>query len=266
MHRRDAAQGGEAQIRLRRQRRSADEGFGRVVHIRDEAEPLALVEGAGLHRDIGGGVAQAEKGGQTGPQRLGHDLAARVGQELVDHHPVKTRHGPDLMGRELQEAFKRRGPLQLADHALDQHHGIGRQGVGALAGDDFHDGVRGRHVNREVVALGSLVDQDIEQTLHPGRHHGRLKHVAQVMHGLPRHDEVERLVDEVLARPPEEAARIGRNSADHPARKRTQDQAAVRLDGARHVDPLTLARRQVGHGGQGRSDGPFDEIHDVHST
>ena len=230
MHRRDAAQGGEAQIRLRRQRRSADEGFGRVVHIRDEAEPLALVEGAGLHRDIGGGVAQAEKGGQTGPQRLGHDLAARVGQELVDHHPVETRHGPHLMSRRQYRGGSM--VLEILGMSLDAGGHLTHGAKAAMSGKWF-----------------DAVQYGVDRETH-----------------LIDYDEVERLVDEVLARPPEEAARIGRNSADHPARKRTQDQAAVGLDGPRHVDPLTLARRQVGHGRQGRSNGPFAEIHDVRST
>ena len=93
VHRRMGAQHAHRQIERRflGPERRDDRHCGRI-DIGDHAEPVAAEQFAGLLRDVGRRIAQAEIGLHALGQFLGHHLAAFIGMEAVDHHPVIAEH------------------------------------------------------------------------------------------------------------------------------------------------------------------------------
>lgn len=143
VHRRDAAQQGEAHVERRRAGR-AEQRHGVVVHVGDQAQRIEGVQAARLGRDVAGRVALAEVGHQIVAAAFGDHIAAVVGAEAVGHHAVEAGEFAHLAHGGVEQAVDG----LLAPHAVDRAVGTDRElryfVGGGFAGLEFgHDAAIG---------------------------------------------------------------------------------------------------------------------------
>ena len=216
---------------------------GDVVHVRDDANPVAEVQLARLFRDVGRRVAVVQVRRQAVCAVLRRHAAGAVLEEAVDHDPVEAGHAPHLARRGLAEARQVGRRVQGGDGGPDPGEHPGGRGAVRSARLELEDG--------EAVPQ---MDQDLD--FHAGRR--RRSRRAEVERRGPRHDvrrpghrlqaEAEELAHRQPKRRGPRAQQAGQvaGGLEHGLRDGIGDeQGAVRLDRARDVDRLAVAVREV---------------------
>ena len=133
MHRRDAAQPDIAHVQ-RLEPCGAQRG-GAIVDRGDRARPVADVQDAGLHRDVGGGEMMVQETAQVGRMVLRHDAPGALVEEAVDHHPVIPRDRPERGCRALAQRLQVARAFERRRHVVQ--HRDHRSGGHRLGGDGF---------------------------------------------------------------------------------------------------------------------------------
>ena len=252
--RRHAAQRGEAQIQraagLRVERRLQR---GRLVgHGRDEAQPVLLVQRAGLRRDVGGRVMQAQiRIHARGGQRLADDRAVPVGVEAVDHHALEARQVGNRLRDDRVERGQSGGGAHGREGALQAAMPLRKTRRGGVAAG------RLQFDNQHAVAA---VQEGIERAaidLH--RQRGDLPRIGAGERGgdacrerLPE-ARAERAAEQFPGRAAEQGRGVGAGLRADEVRLVDGEQQAVRLDRAGEVDGFAGADVEVQRLGVSRS-------------
>ena len=166
-------------------------GRNRRVHIGDQAQQVAGVERAGLFRDVRGREPQAPVAFQRPLFRLGHDLSAVIGGELVHHHAVEPADHADALRGLVQHLLHRAAGRDSVNQRLHRAQIVA---VGAQIGllfDLQHEGpARLVDGGIEPAAISEQVeinDPDgrilMQQALHLGPHLANGHLGQQVGHG-----------------------------------------------------------------------------------
>ena len=239
---RHAAQGRRAEVErasaVEADRRLEQDGC--VPDVRDQAQPVASVQLAGLGRDVGRRVVQAQEGVEVGPLLLGDDLAVPLAVEPVHHHSVEAgerAHPAGGLGGDVHDARRdlqrhrrlandrRRAGLDRVD-GLDLDH---QQPVGAMEG------------GHERTAVEPQLD--VVAALHPVAGAGGVDGSA-VRRRRPRAPAAHRSGRSDA----EPRADVGRGDDDLEGRLGDGEQHAMGLDGPRDVDRLGRAVVEVDRG------------------
>ncbi len=242
--RRDAAQRrvGEVERRARRGEQRRDDRLGRVVHVRDEPDPVLLVQRARLRRDVRRRVVQPEERVEVVPARLGHDLPVVVRVEAVDHHAVEARELAHVAGRVVVQLVERRGALEVAQRLPDGEVGVGeRQRARARRGLDLHDehrlGARALLRQRGPVEHGVDVERPAVPAVEVQGHGVARREVGpvrrvreQIARGLLAEHVGERPARELLRGDAEVPFHVRRRLEQHAVRLADHQQDPARLD------------------------------------
>lgn len=257
--RRDAAQRRvrEVERRTRRGEQRRDDRLGRVVHVRDEPDPVLLVQRARLRRDVRRRVVQPEERVEVVPARLGDDLAVVGRVEAVDHHAVEARELAHVPGRVVVQLVERRGALEVAQRLPDGEVGVGeRQRARARRGLDLDDehrlGPRALLRQRGPVEHGVDVERPVVPAVEVQGDGVARREVApvrrvreQVARGLLAEHVGERPARELLRGDAEVPFHVRRRLEQHAVRLADHQQDPARLDHAGDVDGLAGAVVEV---------------------
>ena len=241
--RRDRAKHAHRQVeqpRIVRGRR--DQRRGRHVDVGDDAQPVALIQDAGLPRDVRGRIMQPEKPLEPGFGGLGDHLARTVRMKLIDHHPVEP-------GQHFQLARRLAGQLGHAPRLADplQHQADDLAGIDAVLGDAglrLDDEIGAGEMDRDVVERPAGLEFDAEYALGGIGSAEIVDAPADHRRRTLRDDRRQRLLEQIGDIKPEEAADIVRRHADREIGQ-YREQEAERLNAAGNVDRLAIAIGEI---------------------
>ena len=108
---------------------------------------------------------QVQERRHAGAQRFRDDDAGVVLEELVEHHAVVARDGPDLTRRRRQEAPEAGRAAQSVDHCLHESGRVPDRRVGARAGDELGDRELAGRVDHDVMGLQPRSHRHAHQAL-----------------------------------------------------------------------------------------------------
>ncbi len=237
MHRRDAAQTGEAHI----ERRAVDRAHRRIERYRgvggvgNEPQAVGAVKLARLGWNVRGGKAQIEIGGQGAVAVLGDHHAVPIGLEAIDHHAVEAGQAADFRGGGGGQCRDRLDRLNRIDKGADAR--IERvEGLDIAAGCflEFDDD-----------ALGAPVGDDLQMAVAGGggAQEQRLVAGGPLFH-LGRETRIEaghvghRTEIPAIALEAQKLGRVGAALDDFQGAGLEHEQRAMRLDGAGDADRL----------------------------
>ena len=109
---------GHVEILAREGRQARDQGLGLVMNVRQQAHPVLLIEPPGDLRNVGGGIAIAQKGFEIRFLRFGEDLAMAGLIEAIDHDAVIAGQVFKDAGGLVAQALQRAGAEKMLDRLL----------------------------------------------------------------------------------------------------------------------------------------------------
>jgi hypothetical protein len=233
---RHAAQLRAGQVEAARLR--AEERGARARAVHDRAGELGEVQLAGLRGDVRCREVQPEVGLHLLGALLRHDLAVRVGVEVVDHHLVEAGEAPQLHGGVRPELLAGGGPGETVHRPVDRSRGY-RLGVcGRRLELDQHPRIRSMHDRIELAS----VQGDLHRVL---RGVVVVEDVAEVGLGGGAHEVGEGGAQQIGCGDAEQAVGVLTGVRDAEVVLVDHEQSAVRLDGAGGADGLERADRQA---------------------
>lgn len=217
---------------LRRQR------YGCVVDIDQHPDAILDVQAAGDLRDIGGGVAVAEKRFQFLFAALGEHFAMALLVEAIDHDPIVAGEVLEDPGGFVAQRAQGRGGLDGAQRSFDMPGQIdGRSGP-----FQFDDQTTPRGAVQQAIVFGCRIADATANG--PGN---RVQRIVQMGLNPARQtlgESLQRAAEEVGVQPEKRCGIVA--DLHHGLIGFVDDQQrAVRLDGAGQVDLFALAVRQI---------------------
>ncbi len=246
MHRRDGAKLRVAHVQRRfglAQRRQ--HRLRRISHVRDHADPVALVEFARLHRNIGRRKMLVQEAPEVGALLLRDHTPCSVMQQLVDHHAVIADH-------QLDHPRGRRSQLRYALLVSQPAHQRTRQlqrsiPVGVVSRWlEFQVGPTEIGMHRHVEPLRASFNGQREHQSGRCRPNRLRRCVPHRMRGVGANDRFQRLPNHLAAIIAEHLRRVGGSVRHRLLGGVINQHRAMRLDRARNVDRFAVAVRQVG--------------------
>ncbi|MDB5720421.1 MAG: Diguanylate cyclase/phosphodiesterase with and sensor [Alphaproteobacteria bacterium] len=183
------------------------------IHVGDHAQQVALVQLAGLSRNVGRRIVKSEEGADTRTNRFGGHFTRSIGCEAIDHHPVvagQAAHLARALGKERGHVL---GEVQTGDHAAHRAGHVAMLFRARLRLD--HDFFAG-HVDRHIIGSARFDQDRAEQPFDRvgAAQHG--KAVTQIVDRGGREDIGNRPADEGARRQPDMLFAVGGCAGHHP--------------------------------------------------
>ncbi len=144
----DAAQVGIGQVQwLARRVQHRLQGHCFELHVRDDPDRVAQVQGACLLRDVRSGKILPQEALERTALGLGNHFAGAIGAQLVDHHPVVAQYCTDKPCGIAEQAVGLVDFTQLRDQCAGKLDGFRDVLAGRL---EFQDGAALEAVRRYI--------------------------------------------------------------------------------------------------------------------
>ncbi len=244
MHRRHAAQRGEAQIQrcagLRIERRHHP--CGAVVGVLDHADQVGAVQPARLGRDVRRREAQPQIARVARVGLLGQHQAVALGIEAVDLHPPEAGDSLDLAYRQPAQRVEIARILQFGDEGAHHRVEVVIGVVRAAGADELDDQLAGEAMGHQGKALLLAVRQVEAQV---AQMEGIVVVVAERLQSRrqlqAREQGLQALAEQRLGRLAQPLLDLLAGLDDLQLRLAEHQQEAVRLDASGDVDRLVGA-------------------------